>query len=77
MRTPHSITHTYTHTHTHTYTQIHTPIHAQAPSLGVYSKPYSSSFGNGGSYCSGDMKPFFPWAPWDDVKNGNYIPIKV
>lgn len=43
----------------------------------MYAKPYSSSFGSGGAYCTGEVKPFFPWAPWDDVKNGSYVPIKV
>eukprot|EP00983_Pelagomonas_calceolata_P095633 1158032-Pelagomonas_calceolata.AAC.10 len=48
----------------------------QAPSLGVYAKPYGNSFSSGGGYYAGDFKPFLPWAPWDDVRNGNYVPIK-
>uniref|UniRef100_A0A7S3R019 PHD-type domain-containing protein n=1 Tax=Dunaliella tertiolecta TaxID=3047 RepID=A0A7S3R019_DUNTE len=49
----------------------------KAPSLGVYAKPYGNSFSSGGGYYAGDFKPFLPWAPWDDVRNGNYVPIKV
>ena len=61
---------------THLELSYHT-VFAQAPSLGLYAKPYGSSFGVGGNYFTGDSKPFLPWAPWDDVRNGNYIPIKV
>ncbi len=42
----------------------------------MYAKAYGG-LGSSGSYLPGENKSFMPWAPWDDVKNGNYQPIKV